>query len=1096
MIDQILGHYRVIEMVGAGGMGTVYRAHDTQLDRDVALKVLHSGTLSDAARKQFRDEALALAKLNHPNIETVFEFNTQDGIDFLAMELVPGAPLSAKLRKGALIEKEIVHQGIQLAEGLAAAHEQGIVHRDLKPGNLFITPNGRLKILDFGLAKLVDPNRNIDFTQTSTPEAGIGSGTLPYMAPEQLCGQPADARSDIYSAGTVLYEMATGQRPFGQQQALHLISAILQTQPAPPSSINRSVSAGLEAVISRALEKDPARRYQTARELQVALEGLLAGLTATDRAATQKSSKGRKWLLATSVLGVICAGAAIGLNLGGVRARLTHALGATNENRSGSPPIKLRPAVAVLGFKNLSGRTDEAWLSTALSEMLTTEVSAGEKLRAIPGENVAKMKIDLALPDADSYGHETLQQIRRNIGSDYVVMGAYLALGNGQIRLDLRLENANTGELLGSVSNHGTESQLDDLVSQAGAKLRGELGAGEVTTTEAAQLKASRPSNPEAARFYAEGLAKLRKFDNLGGRELLEKAIAADPSFANAYSALASVFAEQGYAIKAKEQAQKALALSGNLSREDRMAIEARFYVTDSQYEKAAETYRSLWSFYPDNVAYGLDLASALTNAGKTNDSLMIIEAMRKLPPPENQNPLIDMREAVTAGALGDFTREQATAAIAVEKGKKLGARLLTADALYTEGWAWSQLGDTKKAMEAAEQSRDLYAAIGDAAAGSKNLTLIGTLLSAKGDLEGALQAFEQYDRLEHEKGSIEGTGFAQNDIATVMVIRGDLAAAAKSLSLSRDAFHEVRSQDSEAFASSNLSAVLFEQGELTRAEKAADEALAIFRQVGDKDGAAYALINKGNILDARGELAAARKTYTDTQAISGETKDQSISAHALDGLAAIAVEQADLDAARKQLYGALTLWDKVGIKLSSAESRLALADVSLNQGSIAEAQTFARQALEEFQIEKATDDIILSHTVLARSLLAEGKLEEAGKEVSVVAELAGKTQNAGIRFQYNIADSRIRAQGGHPAQTEAILNSVRSQALKSGMVYYELESRLALCEIKMKAAEVDAARGELTALRKDANARGYILIARKVTELMAGQPQRRHKLK
>jgi serine/threonine protein kinase/tetratricopeptide (TPR) repeat protein len=1088
MIDQILGHYRVIEMLGAGGMGTVYRARDTQLERDVALKVLNLGTLSDdASRKQFRYEALALAKLNHPNIETVFEFNTQDGIDFLAMELISGLPLNAKLREGPLAEKEVVHQGIQLADGLAAAHEQGVVHRDLKPGNLFITPIGRLKILDFGLAKLVDPNRNIDLTQTITSETDAVSGTLPYMAPEQLRGQPADVRSDIYSAGTVLYEMATGQPPFVQQQALHLISAVLQTQPAPPSSINPSLSAGLEAVISRALEKDPARRYQTARELYVALEGLTLGVTSTGPALTPKNPKGSKWLLAASLLVFGVAFAAIGLNIGGIRSRLFHAPGAANENRSASPRIKLRPAVAVLGFKNLSGRTDEAWLSTALSEMLTTEVSAGEKLRAIPGENVAKMKIDLALPDADSYGHETLQQIRRNIGSDYVVMGAYLALGNGQIRLDLRLENANTGELLGSVSNHGTESQLDDLVSQAGAKLRGELGAGEVTTTEAAQLKASRPSNPEAARYYAEGLAKLRKFDNLGGRELLQKAIVADPNFANAYSALASVFAEQGYAVKAKEQAQKALALSRNLSREDRLAIEARFYVTDSQYEKAAETYRSLWSFYPDNIAYGLDLASALTNAGKTNDSLVIIEAMRKLPPPENQNPLIDMREAVTAGALGDFKREQAAAAIAVEKGKRLGARLLTADALYTEGWAWSQLGDTQKAMEAAEQSRDLYAETGDAAAGSKNLTLIGTLLGAKGDLEGALQAFEQYDQLELKKGSIEGTGFAQNDIATVMVIRGDLAAAAHSLSLSRDAFHEVHSQDSEAFALSNLSAVLLEQGDLTQAEKAADEALAIFRQVGDKDGAGYALINKGNILDARGDLATARKIYTDTRAISGETNDQSISAHALDGLAAITAEQADLDAARKQFLDAIALWDKAGIKLSSAESRLALADVSLNQGSIAEAQTFARQALEEFQIEKATDDIILSHTVLARSLLAEGKLKEAGEEVSVVAELTGKTQNAGIRFQYNIADSRIRAQSGHRLQAEALLNSVRSQASKSRMVSYELESRLALGEIKIKAAGIDAARADLAALEKHADALGYILIARKAAALMAG---------
>jgi TolB-like protein len=1083
MVDEILGHYRLIEMVGAGGMGTVYRARDMQLDRDVALKVLHSGILSDdAARKQFRSEALALAKLNHPNIETIFEFSSQNGVDFLAMELIPGVSLSSKLRQGPLAEKEVIHQGIQLAEGLAAAHEQGVVHRDLKPANLFITPNGRLKILDFGLAKLVDPNRSIDLTQTNTGESETGSGTLPYMAPEQLSGQPADVRSDIYSAGTVLYEMATGQRPFVEQQAPQLISAILRDQPPSSSSVNPNLSPGLTSVISRTLEKDPSRRYQTARELQVALEGVATGLTSAALVATPNRRKVLKWLLVVTVTIII--GMVIGLNFGGIRARLFHAGRVMNENEPGSAPIKLRPAVAVLGFKNLSGRADEAWLSTALSEMLTTEVSAGEKLRAIPGENIAKMRIDLSLTEADSYGEETLQQIRRNIGTDYVVMGSYLALGNGQVRLDLRLENTNTGELLKSLSEHGTESQLDDLVSQAGARLRAELGAGEVTTTEAAALKASRPSNPEAVRFYAEGLAQLRKFDNLRARDLLEKAIVADPNFANAHSALASIYAAQGYAVKAKQEAKKALALSEDLSREDRMAIEARFYVTDSQYDKAAETYRALWNLYPDNIAYGLQLAAALNNAGKPNDSLAVIDAMRKLPPPENQNPLIDIREAVTAGTLGDSRRQQAAAAVAVEKGKKLGARLLTANALYTEGWAWSQLGDTAKAMEAAEQSRDLYAATGDPE-GSKSLTLIGTVLSAKGDLEGALQAYKLFYRLEREKGNVEGMGFAQNDIAAIMVIRGDLAEAAKSLSQSRDEFHEVRDQDSEGFALNNLSPVLLEQGQVTSADKADGEALAIFRQVGDKDGIAYALINRGNILDARGDLVGAKKSYTEAQALFGEIGDQNISAHALDGLAAIATEQGDLESARKQFLNAIALWDKLGIRLSSAESRLALADVTLNQGNIAEAQTFALQALEQFQTEKASDDIILGHTVLARSLLATGKLEEAGKEVGAVAELAAKTQNATVRWQFDIAVSRIRAQSGQRPHAEATLNSVRSQANTAGLISYEFESRLALGEIKMRAGDINGGHAELAALKSEATMHGYVLIARKAATLI-----------
>lgn len=197
MIGQTLGHYRVLEQIGAGGMGVVYRAHDERLDRDVALKVLPPGTLADeAARKRFRKEALTLSKLNHPNIETVFDFDTQDGVDFLVMELIPGIMLDQKLAAGPLPEKDGLRLGQQLAEGLAAAHEQRIIHRDLKPGNLRLTPDGRLKILDFGLARLVHRAGEADLTASVTETQAV-TGTLPYMAPEQLRGEPTDARSDI-----------------------------------------------------------------------------------------------------------------------------------------------------------------------------------------------------------------------------------------------------------------------------------------------------------------------------------------------------------------------------------------------------------------------------------------------------------------------------------------------------------------------------------------------------------------------------------------------------------------------------------------------------------------------------------------------------------------------------------------------------------------------------------------------------------------------------------------------------------------------------------------------------------------------------------
>jgi len=222
-----LGHYRIVEKIGAGGMGEVYRARDEHLARDVAIKVLPAGTLNEeSARKHFHKEALALSALNHPNIATVHDFDTQRGVDFLVMEYISGITLSEKLAAGPLPEKEVLRLGVQLAEGLSAAHDHGVVHRDLKPGNLRVTSDGRLKILDFGLAKLRLPVMSSTATE-SLSETQTMAGTLPYMAPEQLLGADIDARTDIHAAGSVLYEMATGQRPFADVENSQLIGAIL-----------------------------------------------------------------------------------------------------------------------------------------------------------------------------------------------------------------------------------------------------------------------------------------------------------------------------------------------------------------------------------------------------------------------------------------------------------------------------------------------------------------------------------------------------------------------------------------------------------------------------------------------------------------------------------------------------------------------------------------------------------------------------------------------------------------------------------------------------------------------------------------------------
>ena len=272
-VGETFGHYRLVEQLSTGGMGIVYRAHDEHLDREVALKVLSPGNFHDpGACRRFHNEAVILSKLNHPNIIAIYDFDDHDGIHFLIMEYVPGLTLAAKLARGPLKQEDVLQIGKQIAAAVQEAHEHGIVHRDLKPQNVMLTPRGQVKVADFGLAKLsvpiIDPATTINVSR----DLGV-TGTLPYMPPEQLRGEAADFRSDIYSAGAVLYELATGRRAFPETHGPQLIDSILNKMPHSPSALTE-VSHLFETVVLKCLEKEPSRRYQSAIELGSDLQHL------------------------------------------------------------------------------------------------------------------------------------------------------------------------------------------------------------------------------------------------------------------------------------------------------------------------------------------------------------------------------------------------------------------------------------------------------------------------------------------------------------------------------------------------------------------------------------------------------------------------------------------------------------------------------------------------------------------------------------------------------------------------------------------------------------------------------------------------------
>ena len=1072
MIGKRLSHYRIEEKIGAGGMGVVYRAHDEQLDRDVAIKVLPSRSLADeTTQKQFRREALSLARLNHPNVATVHEFGTQDGIDFLVTEYISGIAIDARLAAGPLPVAEVFRLGLQMAQGLAAAHQQGIVHRDLKPGNLRLTRDGRLKILDFGLAQFMPQPSDLGLTVTVTKSQET-TGTLPYMAPEQLRGEGADARCDVWAAGAVLYEMATGRRPFAQTNAPLLIDAILNRPFEPASRLNPEVPPVLDEVIRKALAKDPSQRYQTGGELAVALELPVSTGTAPVFPAPAPAKRATPYLASALIVALLAVASAAYLFM--------H----RKKDAGSAPPTAIRRrSIAVLGFKNLSGSPEKSWLSTALSELMTTELSQGDELRTIPGESVAQMRMSLAIPDADSYSQQTLSRIRQNLGSDDVVVGSYLPLGNGVLRLDLRMQDALAGETLATVSEKGNESEIDTLVGKAGAKLRAKLGIAALSDEQSAVVRTSLPSNPEAARLYAEGLQKLRLFDALAARDLLEKSVALDPGHAPAHSALAQAWATLGYDDKARVQAKRALELSPSFSREERLLIEGRAHEILAEQPAAIENYRALWQFFPDRVDYGLLLIRAQINAGRGNDAESTLSDIRKLPVSEADAARIDLSDGNIAMSQSDFKRQQSSADRAANRGRAVGASLLVAEALQLEAIASERMGQSDKSIQLAAQARELFSSAGYRQGAARTLLMTADVLFDQGDFEGARKKVEEALPVFQEIGAQKSIRASRERIGNILYQQGKLQEAKTYYDQALRFDQSVHDPTSLASDYGNIANALDGLGDLTGALKMQQQALAAFNELGDRRGSSATLNNLGNLSLEMGNPDAAKKYFDQALSLAEEITYRGGQPYPMSGLGDVLVVRGDLAGARKQYEQAVAVCEEIKDEDFAAQIHTALAFVALQERRFSDGETLARQSAAVFDKTNSTSSSAWAHALLARNLLSAGNLAEArgaaAKAVARSRQAAGETP----RFEATLADSRVQAKSGKAAEARQQLESMVSTTHKHGYRLYELQARLALGEIALWSGSATA-RSHLATLEKDARNQGAIFVANQADAL------------
>ena len=931
--EVVADRYEVVRSLGRGAMGEVYEVVDRELREHVALKTILPDVAADPlAVERFRREIHLARRITHPNVCRLFDLGRhrlcRDGqpdrdVLFLTMELLAGETLRDRLKRcGKLSLEEALPLVEQMAAALGAAHAKDIVHRDFKSGNVLIVPakhGDRAVVTDFGLARSLESAGSAAGLTVS----GEVLGTPDYMAPEQVLGKEVGAAADLYALGVVMYEMVTGDLPF--RAATPMAAALRRVQePAPALRMALpGVDRSWQAAILRCLERAPEDRYTSAADVVRSLSGgrVSPGPRARRRVATAAAA------LVVAVVAIIA-----GWQL--------WRRSPTAADRSRSSPsvstVAPRAALAVLGFKN-EGSSDRAWMTTAISEMLRTELAAGGKLRSIPAESVARVRLELGLAEADSLAADTLGRIRSLLGADYVLLGSLLTqpqVSPARIRLDSRVQETRRGELLVQVPETGTEEELFELVARVGKRLRAELDLEQLPAELAAGIRAAMPESPEAARLYSEGLERLRLLDALNARNLLEKAAAVEPAHPMIRSALAAALAALGYEVAAQKEARLAFDHSRDLPLEERLDVAGRYHELHGEWDRAIAVYKRLAAASPDSVDHGLRLAVVQVSAGRPNDALTTLASLRRLPSPAGEDPRVDLGEAAAAKALTDFERQRRAAMQAAERSRALGAHLLFAQARQSECDALVNLERMVEGRESCQEAKTIFSATGDGDGVARTENIVAVSHAREGALDEAAAGFRRALEAFRRIGNRRGVATQLNNLGNVLSFQGDLPGARRYYEEARATFDAIGRRLDAARAANNLAAVLWDLKDLDGALATSRQVLPVVREAGASQDLAKTLFNIGEVLHAQGRLETARESYGEALALFRAAKATSDVADTLLGLGKVVADEGDRQRAGTLLEEARALFQADENEEGAAAAKAALAALDGARGS------------------------------------------------------------------------------------------------------------------------------------------------------------------
>jgi len=1039
--DVLGGRYEIQQLLGEGGMGAVYKALDRELDRPVALKLIRPELASSPSiLARFKQELLLSRQVTHKNVIRIFDLGDSDGVKFITMEFVEGHDLRTLIQeKKKFSPEQAVEVMQQVCQALEAAHSVGVIHRDLKPQNIMREYTGRILVMDFGLARSMGDD---GMTQT-----GALVGTMEYMSPEQALGKELDQRSDIFTAGLILYELLTGNTPFRADSVLASLIKRTQERAISVSDHDSTIPGALSEVVSKCLERDPNLRYQTATEVLRALDswqGERAAATLGFHPNVKPWGQTVPWPLLMGILTILVL-ATVGYTF---RGRLFPADKAASVS------------LAVMPFQNASGDQSWDWLGPSLADMLSTDVGQSAHLRTVSPDRVNQVFHDLRISPNATVDSSTLSRVAEFTNADTLVWGQFTKLGD-QIRIDATLQDRKHDRTVRVKSEAVSQSDLPHAVDRLAGMIRQNLALSSDLVKEL-QAQSFKPasSSVEALRSYNEGLQMLRQGNNLEAQKRLQAATASDPQFADAFSRLGEAYSALGYDTEAEQASRHAVELSQNLPVAQRYFLEASLARVTKDNPKAIAAYENLANSFPDNLDVLFALGSLHEGAGDLDKARSYYTRVLQTDGKNLDTLLamgrVDIKSGNPQQGLDPLDRARH---IAIDLDNQEQQALI----LQATGIAYKLMNKPAEALRNYQDSMAINQRLGQKRGVAASLVEIAQVQLSLAKPDAALAAYNDALKIRREIGAKKDSGDTLIDIGNLYLERGqpDLALQnfKESLQIQRDSGDEAY----QALCLNNIANAYAEKGENEDALTYLQQALQIREKLNLSADIADTLRNLGVTYTALGQYDSAMTSLMRGLELFRKGGDILGAAKMSHSMALVFEYEGRPGAAVGVLQDAVKAYRDAGDRSSNLAQ--ALGDLAGALGAVgrgSEAPALIDEALGLARVLKNDALVAAILTNQGDAFFYQGDLKAARNAYEQAARLTSHASDKDLALTSRLNLARVAVAEG---RSRSVLSELRTLSQKSdseGQKYVAVASSSLLASILIDGKDYSAARQEL----------------------------------